>query len=235
MKLLLESALRCLAKVKSAFSRKHVVVVIGGSAGARIATEIFRTRYSQEVFILETFAKNDSWGSTKPPRLLLGTIDDNVLFLKQKNVHYFVATGDNHLRQRISMKLLKTIGKPPVNCIHEHAFISSSASIGHGNLILANSVIHTNATVGNGTIINCASVVEHDAEVHDFAQIAPAAVLGGRVIIHELAFVGLGAQILPEISVGENSVVAAGATVIRNVDANTMVAGCPAVMKKKRD
>ena len=50
-----------------------------------------------------------------------------------------------------------------------------------------------------------------------------------------LAFVGIGAQILPQICVGESSFVAAGATVIKHVEAKTLVAGCPAVLKKERN
>lgn len=231
---LLVHAFCCITKIRALFGRRTVVVV-GGSAGTRIATEIFRRDGSVHVVLLEPYASIESWGRAKEPYTLTGTIDENISLLKKNTVDYFVATGDNKLRKSILMKLQGILRKTPINCIHHTAFISKTASIGYGNLILANSVIHTNAKIGVGTIINSASVIEHDAEVHDFAQIAPAAVLGGRVIIHELAFVGLGAQILPEISVGENSVVAAGATVIRNVDANTMVAGCPAVMKKKRD
>jgi sugar O-acyltransferase (sialic acid O-acetyltransferase NeuD family) len=207
------------------------VIVVGGNAGARIAAEIFRSS-GQHVLLLETFADVNSWVVDSGPHRLTGSIEENIEFLGRKHVNYFVATGDNDNRRSISLKMQQLLGKKPVNCIHPTAVISKSATLGCGNLILANAVVHTNASVHNGTIINTASVIEHDAEIRDFAQVAPGAILGGRVVISERAFIGIGAQIIPNICVGSDSTVAAGATVIRNVEPNSMVAGCPAVQKK---
>lgn len=53
------------------------------------------------------------------------------------------------------------------------------------------------------------------------------------VVIKRGAFVGTGAIILPGVTIGPESVVAAGAVVIKDVAARTMVAGVPAVQKKK--
>lgn len=47
------------------------------------------------------------------------------------------------------------------------------------------------------------------------------------------AYIGTGAIILPGVSIGAESVVAAGAVVTKNVPDHTLVAGVPAVVKKK--
>ena len=220
-----------LSSVASRMFCKRVVVIIGGSAGARIATEIFRSQNFEPV-LLETYAKGDSWGSTPAPFTLQGSVEDHAVFMRKTEVDYFIATGDNRTRRSLYQKVARIVGKPAVNCVHPNAIISPSAIIGHGNLILANAIIHTNATVRSGTIVNSAVIVEHDCDIKDFAQLAPNVALGGRVIVNELAFIGLGAAILPSVEVGVNSLVAAGATVIRNVEANVIVAGCPAKFKR---
>jgi acetyltransferase-like isoleucine patch superfamily enzyme len=46
-------------------------------------------------------------------------------------------------------------------------------------------------------------------------------------------WIGMNAVILKGVTVGENSVVAAGSVVTKNVEANTVVAGNPAVIVKK--
>lgn len=46
-------------------------------------------------------------------------------------------------------------------------------------------------------------------------------------------WVGMGAKILPGVSIGDNAVIAAGAVVNKDVAANTMVAGVPAVFVKQ--
>ena len=54
------------------------------------------------------------------------------------------------------------------------------------------------------------------------------------VTIKRNAWIGAGATILPGVTVGENAVVAAGAVVIRDVHANTVVAGIPAKVVKQQ-
>lgn len=54
-----------------------------------------------------------------------------------------------------------------------------------------------------------------------------------EVRIRNGAYIGTGAIILPGVTVGKEAVVAAGAVVTKDVPDRTMVAGVPAVIKKK--
>jgi len=217
-------------------SRKEnsTTVIIGGDAGARIAYEIFHENDPQQkIYVLDCFAKAASWKQMTPLRRNGKKEDEeNIAFLKQKNVSYFVATGDNMMRKEITEYLIAKTKKTPINCIHPSAFISPSAEIGHGNLICPLSAIHTHANIRNGTIINTGAVIEHDTVVEDYAQISPNAALAGRVTVHELAFVSTSSTVIPNITIGRESLVAAGAVVTKDVKPHTMVAGCPAIEKK---
>jgi len=53
------------------------------------------------------------------------------------------------------------------------------------------------------------------------------------VRIADNVWIGMNAVILKGVTIGENSVVAAGSVVSKNVEANTVVAGNPAVLVKK--
>jgi len=53
------------------------------------------------------------------------------------------------------------------------------------------------------------------------------------VKIADNVWIGMNAVILKGVTIGENSVVAAGSVVTKNVEANTIVAGNPAVVVKK--
>ncbi len=53
------------------------------------------------------------------------------------------------------------------------------------------------------------------------------------VKIGDGVWIGMNATILKGVTIGDNSIVAAGALVIRNVPANTMVAGVPAKIVKE--
>lgn len=53
------------------------------------------------------------------------------------------------------------------------------------------------------------------------------------ILIRKLAWIGANATIMPGVTIGENAIVAAGAVVTKDVPANTIVAGVPALMVKK--
>jgi acetyltransferase EpsM len=205
---------------------KKQIVIVGGDAGAKIAAEIFAFKYDN-IFYLETYAK----GIAKN-KIIGGKIRDSIAFLRKLGTDYFIATGDNKQRKENFDFIYKKINKNPVNCIHQTAYISKSATVGYGNLIGPGSIIHTEAVIGNNTIINTGSIVEHSCLVKDFAQISPNTTLCGYVEIGKFSFIGAGSVVIPKIKIGENSVVAAGSSVIDNIGDYKLYAGVPAKFKK---
>jgi maltose O-acetyltransferase len=53
------------------------------------------------------------------------------------------------------------------------------------------------------------------------------------ILVNDGCWIGAGARILGGVNIGPGSVVAAGSVVIHNVPANVLVAGVPAIIKKK--
>jgi len=151
--------------------------------------------------------------------------------LKDENIEYFIATGDNELRKKHYELIKNYTNKEPINCIHPKSLIETS-KIGHGNLICPNAVIHIDASIHNCTIINTGSIIEHDCNVNSFSQISPNTTLCGYVNIGQGSFIGASSTLIPKISVGNDSIVAAGSVVTKDVQSHTMVAGVPAKIKK---
>lgn len=52
------------------------------------------------------------------------------------------------------------------------------------------------------------------------------------IVINDGCWIGAGSRILGGVNIGSGSVVAAGSVVVRDVPANVLVAGVPAVVKK---
>jgi sugar O-acyltransferase (sialic acid O-acetyltransferase NeuD family) len=204
-----------------------MIVIVGGNAGAKIATEIFAQIYPElEIKYVETYWK------IKQEEQLFFKFEDSVEYLKQPFVSYFVATGDNSMREKITSYIIEHTRKSPINCIHPTVTISPSAKIGYGNLICPGAVIHVDAQVKNGTIINTNSIVEHDCLIEDYAQVSPGTTLCGYVKVRKRSFISANSTLIPHIEVGEDSIVAAGAVVIENVPNRVMVAGVPSKIKK---
>lgn len=209
------------------------VVIIGGQAGSKLVYDIFYLQGLKILGFMNNYVKDNGWGEITPK--ILGRIDElkNLKLLRKKNVEYFVATGDNRMREELTIHLTEATGKPPINAIHPMAVISKFTKIGYGNFIYAGAVINVGTIIGNGTIINTGTIIDHDNVIEDYVQISPNAVLAGYVTVKKGAFISTGASVIPHITIGENSLVAAGAVVVNDVEKETMVAGCPAVFKKR--
>ncbi len=91
------------------------------------------------------------------------------------------------------------------------------------------------ATLGANVIINTGAIVEHDCVIGDHVHIATGAQLASTVRVGAGTHIGVGATIRQCISIGENVIVGAGAVVIRDVNANSVVAGVPARALRKRE
>jgi acetyltransferase EpsM len=208
-------------------SEPKSILIVGGSAGAKIATNIFKMTHPHHVlYYIECFADEIQINR------LYSTVEKSLDYLKKTNVDYFIATGDNILRKKHYELIKSYTKKEPINCIHPTAVVETKR-FGHGNLVCPNAVIHIDSNIGNCTIINTGSVVEHDCWVGDFSQISPNATLCGYVQVGENCFISAGSTIIPKVLIGNNSTVAAGSVVREDVPPNVMVAGVPAKVKKQ--
>jgi sugar O-acyltransferase (sialic acid O-acetyltransferase NeuD family) len=140
---------------------------------------------------------------------------------------FIVSIGDNRTRAA-KFVMAADHGFTPVTAVHPSAWVSCSAEVRCGTVVMPRVVINCDVVIGRDCIVNTAAVIEHDCVIGDHAHISPGAVLGGGVSVGAYAHVGLNASVLPGISIGEGSVVGAGAVVVKDVPAGVTVAGVPA-------
>ncbi len=138
-----------------------------------------------------------------------------------------VALGDNRRRQAIAMRLLaQGFVLPPV--VHPAAFVSPTASIAAGVVVMARAVIGTQARIAPFAIINTGAIVEHDNEIGGAAHIAPGVSLAGSVRVGERSLIGVGSAVRPGTRIGADAIVGAGSAVVSDVGDGAVVAGVPA-------
>ena len=90
-----------------------------------------------------------------------------------------ISIGNNKMRREL-IERLEAVGAPITTLIHPTAFVSSSAKIGTGSIVLPGAVIHTNAKVGKGCIISIGALIDHDCVVGDYCHIDAGAVCRSR-------------------------------------------------------
>lgn len=89
-----------------------------------------------------------------------------------------------------------------------------------------------NIEIGDNVIIS-ENVLIRDSDSHNIFENNMKKNNTGKITIKDNVWIGEGAKILKGVTINEGVVVAAGAVVTRDVPANTMVAGVPAIIKKK--
>jgi len=138
-----------------------------------------------------------------------------------------VAIGNNKLRVQLINRFLE-MGFQIPSIIHPTAFVSKTASIEPGCVILAQSALNTGAKIGLGCIINTGATIDHDCVLGRGVHLSPGVHLGGQVYIGDYSWVGVGVSIINNVKVGENTLIGAGAAIVTNIEANVTAVGVPA-------
>ncbi len=127
--------------------------------------------------------------------------------------------------------------------IEPGAIIREQAEIGKNAVIMMGAILNIGAVVGEGTMIDMGAVLGGRATVGKNCHIGAGAVLAGviepasatPVIVEDDVLIGANAVVIEGCRIGQGAVVAAGAVVVSDVEANTVVAGCPAKVIKVKD
>lgn len=104
-------------------------------------------------------------------------------------------------------------------------------------------ILNIGASVGAGTMIDMGAVLGGRATVGARCHIGAGAVLAGviepasalPVVVEDEVLIGANAVVIEGCRIGRGAVVAAGAVVISDVPPDTVVAGCPARIIKRKD
>lgn len=101
----------------------------------------------------------------------------NLENLDLSNFQAVVAVGNNKLREQWH-GFLEKLKVPLATMIHPQAWISPSAQLGHGVIIMGGCVIGASARVSNGVILNLGVLLDHDVEIGQYSHLS----LGVKIV-----------------------------------------------------
>lgn len=162
-----------------------LIIVGAGGHGSTLYETATLLGYEKIVFLDD----NESRSGNSKVRVI-GKTSDLKLYASTAK-HIVIGIGNNKLRESFHQQL-ELLSIYPITLIHPFAFVSSSATLGHGSVVLAGAVVGANSTLGVGTIVNCHSTVDHDSTLGDFAHLGVGVHLAGGARIGKSAFLQAG-------------------------------------------
>jgi sugar O-acyltransferase (sialic acid O-acetyltransferase NeuD family) len=105
------------------------------------------------------------------------------------------------------------------------AYVSTSAQIGRGTIVMHGAIINAGVKVGSNCIINSRALLEHDTQILDNCHISTGVILNGSVFVKEGCFIGSGSVIKEAVSIGERSIVGMGSILRFNLGAGSSYPG----------
>ena len=102
--------------------------------------------------------------------------------LQEQYAFAYPAFGDNALRRRWLQTLRAASYRVPA-LVHPRAWVSPSARVAEGAVVLALAGVGAGSTVEEGAIVNLGALIDHDCVIGACAHVAPGVVVkaGNRV------------------------------------------------------
>ena len=213
---------------------KEKIIIIGSEGHGKVIIDIVekQDKYS----IVGLVNANPTIGEEIMGYPVLGS-DNDLIALRQEfpNCQFFIAVGDNFIRNKVRNKIVSNF--PNINfptIIHPSAEIAKQVKIGQGVCIMAGAIINSCSVIGDFCIVNTKASIDHDNTIGQFSSLAPNATTGGDVTIGEFSAIGISATIKHGISIGDNVVIGASAYLNSNAPDHSTLYGIPAKIIRSR-
>lgn len=172
------------------------IVVIGAGGYAKVIAETIDLLDHVQVigFMDDRIEKGTSvHGQLK----VLGSVNE-VQSVSEQCDAFIIGIGNNEIRKQIANKYSGTMQFETI--IHPRAYVSKTASIQLGTVILAGAVVGSMVKVGVHGIVNANVVIDHDSIVGNFVHLSIGTSVGSNTEIAD-GIVTLIGQAIPSFSV----------------------------------
>ena len=132
------------------------------------------------------------------------------------------------------LSLAKELGYKTPSYIHPSVIISPNVIIGDGVYILLGTTIMPFTIINDYVMISMGVHLAHHNILEEGVFLSTGCNFGASIIAHKYAYCGINSTIMTGIKeLGENCLIGAGTVVVKDVEANTVVAGVPAKFLRK--
>tara|TARA_B100001750_G_scaffold238098_1_gene244144 strand:+ start:390 stop:1001 length:612 start_codon:yes stop_codon:yes gene_type:complete len=198
------------------------IILIG--SGGHTAACIDVIEFSKQYKIVGLIQKDNIKEQFKLKYPILGSDGDLIKIRKEFNNALITIGQIKSPEPRVRLyQIIKNLGfKIPV-ILSPISYVSKTAIIGDGTIIMHGAIINANVIIGKNCIINNNALIEHDVTIGDHCHISTGAIINGGVSIGNQTFIGSGVVTKQSISIGDNCVIAAGLILKKNIGSSKVI------------
>lgn len=146
-----------------------------------------------------------------------------------------ITIGDNWSRKIVLDIILSIVPNFEfVTAIHPSVIIGQNVVIGKGTAMMAGCIVNPNSVIGEFCFFATGAILEHDCFMDDFSSLSAGSLTGGKVKIGKFAAITMGVVLFDKIQIGEHTVIGSGSLVTKDISANCLAYGSPAVIVRER-
>jgi len=208
---------------------KDIIIVGAGALGQELAWLIEEINDTNPEWNLKGFLDDFTF---KQNKMILGypTLGKYENFTSYTDCFFIAGFGDAVLREKVIRKM-NTQDLKWATLISPTVRVHKSNKIGKGVVIGRYTDLTINCTIHDFAMLNIHVVLGHEVSIGEYSIISPNVTINGGGRIGKGCQIGANAFI-KDIEVGDHSIVGASSCVVKNVDANSIVAGVPAKVIK---
>ena len=145
---------------------KRLVILGAGGYGRTVADAAAQSgQFEPIIFLDDNSAAAD----------VVGKCADYLNYLNADTVFY-PAFGNNKVRMDWLCRL-EASGCALLTLVHVTAYVSPTATIGQGTIVLPHAVVNTGVKIGKGCLINCGAIVDHGCVIEDGVHLCLGAIV----------------------------------------------------------
>ena len=204
-----------------------IAIFGAGGFGREVLEQIHDINNIENRFEIVGFFDDDQSKKEIHGYPLLGGIEE--INKWETDLGLVVAIGTPRIK-KVIIERIKNLHISYPTIIHPSVMIGDRkyVKIGKGCIICPASIITTDVIIGDFVTLNLACTVGHDTTIKDYSAFMPTCNISGEVVIGESVYCGTGTKIINQKVVHDNVIIGAGAVVVKDIPANTVVAGVPA-------